>query len=434
MIYEEARSFINESNKYGIVPGLETITELLNRLGNPQDQLKIIHVAGTNGKGSTSAFLATILMSAGYLVGRYLSPAVFAYRERIQTGDRERSDMQYITKAGVCEAIEQIQLICDAMVRDGFAHPTSFEIETAMAMRYLSLEKVDYAIVEVGMGGRLDATNVIQNPICSVITAISMDHMQYLGNSLEQIAKEKAGIIKKQVPVVTGRQFPEVLPVLEKACREKGTKLYISDFDKVSNCNYSPEETIFTLEADPRRIEYRLQVLGEYQIENALLAVKAVKVLEELGHSIGEDAIRKGLYKTKWRGRFEIVAKEPYVIVDGAHNEDAAMHLRKSIEAYFTNRRIIYIIGVLSDKDYHTILNITAPLADVIITLTPNNIRALSGTELAKEAEQFGKRVIVAKTIQNAIQVAYEEAEKEDVIIAFGSLTYLGELVKALMI
>lgn len=432
MTYEEARNFINESNRYGIVPGLETITELLKRLGNPQERLKVIHVAGTNGKGSTSAFITAVLIEAGYRVGRYLSPAVFSYRERIQTGDKGAAAMVYITRQGVCESVEQIQPVCDAMVQDGYAHPTSFEIETAMAMLYLAKEKVDFAVIEVGMGGRLDATNGIRRPVCSVITSISMDHMQFLGNSLGQIAREKAGIIKENVPVVTGWQKPEVSRILEETCREKGAKLFVSDFDKIAGVNYDPEETLFTLRTDAGSQDYRIRLLGEYQVENALLAVKAAMVLEELGYRIGEEAVQKGLTKARWRGRFEIVAKEPYVIIDGAHNEDAAMRLRKSIEVYFTNRRIIYIIGVLADKDYQTILNLTAPLADVIITLTPDNKRALSGTELAKEAERFGKRVIDAGTVQNAIRAAYETARKEDVIIAFGSLSYLGDLVKAL--
>ncbi|MBE5968523.1 MAG: bifunctional folylpolyglutamate synthase/dihydrofolate synthase [Lachnospiraceae bacterium] len=432
MTYEEARNFIKESNQYGIVPGLETITELLRRLGNPQEQLCIIHVAGTNGKGSASAFLTAILIEAGYHVGRYLSPAVFSYRERIQIGDKGASAMAYITQQGICESVEQIQPVCDAMVQDGYPHPTSFEIETAMAMLYLAKEKVDFAIIEVGMGGRLDATNVIQHPVCCVITSISMDHMQYLGDTLEQIAGEKAGIIKENVPVVTGRQKPEVRKVLEMTCREKGAKLILSDFDKIAEVNYDPEETVFTLQTDTGNKKYRIRLLGEYQTENALLAVKAATLLENLGYRIGEEAVRNGLSKARWRGRFEIIAKEPYVIIDGAHNEDAAMRLRRSIEVYFTNRRIIYIIGVLADKDYQTILDLTAPLADVIITLTPDNKRALSGTELAKQAERFGKRVIDAGTAQNAIHAAYETARKEDVIIAFGSLSYLGDLVKTL--
>ncbi|NLK26986.1 MAG: bifunctional folylpolyglutamate synthase/dihydrofolate synthase [Clostridiales bacterium] len=434
MKYEEARSFIQESNQYGIVPGLQTITELLNRLGKPQDQLKIIHVAGTNGKGSTSAFIASILMRAGYRVGRYVSPVVFSYREMIQIGDHETSEMNYISKEGICETIEQIQPICGEMLRDGFAHPTTFEIETAMAMLYLVKEKVDFAIIEVGMGGRLDATNVIDHPICSVITPISMDHMQFLGNSIEEIAKEKAGIIKVDAPVVTGRQQPEVLHVLEKTCQEKGTKIYISDFNKVSHCNFSPEMTTFTLETNAGNINYRLQVLGEYQVDNAILAIKVVKVLKELGYPIDEEAIAKGLYETHWRGRFDIVAKEPYIIVDGAHNEAAALVLRKSIEAYFTNRRIIYIIGVLADKDYRKILDILAPLSNLIITLTPNNKRALASKDLAKEAERFGIRVIDAGTTDRAVKAALSEAGKEDVIIAFGSLSYLGDLVNSLSI
>ena len=192
--------------------------------------------------------------------------------------------------------------------------------------------------------------------------------------------------------------------------------------------------TTFTLETNAGNINYRLQVLGEYQVDNAILAIKVVKVLKELGYPIDEEAIAKGLYETHWRGRFDIVAKEPYIIVDGAHNEAAALVLRKSIEAYFTNRRIIYIIGVLADKDYRKILDILAPLSNLIITLTPNNKRALASKDLAKEAERFGIRVIDAGTTDRAVKAALSEAGKEDVIIAFGSLSYLGDLVNSLSI
>ncbi|NLK28398.1 MAG: bifunctional folylpolyglutamate synthase/dihydrofolate synthase [Clostridiales bacterium] len=433
MTYEEAREFIQKANQYGIVPGLDTIRELLRRLGNPQEKLKIIHVAGTNGKGSVSNFLIQILKMAGYRVGRYLSPAVFSYRERIQTSSQGNGAMEYITRQGICEAIAQIKPICKSMVEDGFAHPTTFEIETAMAFLYLWSNSVDIAIIEVGMGGRQDATNVIRQPLCSIITSISMDHMQYLGNSLEEIAREKAGIIKSGSVVVTCRQEPEVLGVLEQSCREKEATLVSTTTEKIQNVIFRPEETIFSLASgDGKAREYKIKQLGEYQIENAVLAIKAAEQIRELGYSISEEAIRSGLYEAIWRGRFEILAKEPYIILDGAHNQNAAMQLRKSIEVYFTNRRIIFMIGVLADKDYKSILEITAPLADLIITLTPNNARALSSSDLAAAASLYGKRVIDAGSIDHAVKIALHEAGKEDVIIAFGSLSYLGELLHTL--
>lgn len=484
MNYEEAREFINDSNQYGCVPGLETITELLKQLGNPQEQLKILHVAGTNGKGSTSAFLTSILTAAGYKVGRYISPAVFSYRERIQisrqmtedksqkvsfdsdldksqkvsfdsdldksqkvsidsdldkllrnrSGDNENFSIgiDYITKQGVCDTIEMIKPICEQMVLQGFAPPTSFEIETAMAMLYLLWEQVDFAVIEVGLGGRLDATNVIKHPVCSVITSISMDHMQFLGDSLELIAGEKAGIIKKDAPTITCEQEPVVRKILEKVSKDRNSTLTIAEIDNVKDIKFTTEETVFSLDTIDGEQKYIIRLLGEYQIGNAVLAIQAAKIIKELGYPIDENVIKKGLYLTKWSGRFERVASKPYVIIDGAHNEDAALRLRKSIQLYFTNRRIIYMIGVLADKDYKSILKLTAPLAEVIITLTPNNSRALSSAELAKVAKLYCNRVLDAGSIQKAVELAFEEAKEEDVIIAFGSLSYLGELVDTL--
>ena len=443
MTYEEARKFITKSNRYGIVPGLSTITELLHRLGDPQEQLKIIHVGGTNGKGSTCAFLTSILCASGYKVGRFLSPAVYSYRERIQVSER---DTNHITKEGVQEAIEKIRLISDEMVLDGFNHPTTFEIETAMAFLYLLSENVDYAIIEVGMGGRQDATNVITKPICSVITSISKDHMQYLGDSLKQIASEKAGIIKKGCPLITCNQKPEVIKVLEQKAKEMNSPLYIADTSNIVNAEYSLDKTCFSYLLDGESRDYQISLLGNYQVTNAIIAIETALYLSKAksdysicGHSIGNignkiyyETIRKGLNDTQWHGRFEQVSKKPDIYIDGAHNEEAALRLRDSIEIYFTNRRIIFMIGVLADKDYQSILQILAPLANTIITLTPDNHRALPSDILANEAKNYCDKVYDGKEIKHAIKLVCKEAESGDVIIAFGSLSFLGSLVRYL--
>jgi dihydrofolate synthase/folylpolyglutamate synthase len=429
MTYQEARQFIDQSARYGCVPGLETIKELMERLGNPQEGLKIIHVAGTNGKGSVSAFIAAILTSAGYFVGRYLSPAVFSYRERIQTMAGDSS--QFITRQGVCDAIAQIKPVCETMVSEGLSHPTSFEIETAMAMYYLSKQHVDFAVVEVGLGGKLDATNIITHPVCCVITSISMDHMQFLGNTLTEIATQKAGIIKENSTMVTCRQKPEVIEVLLKTCQEKNVMFYLSDSEDAKDITYSLDETTFSLHQSGREECYTIRLLGEYQIENAMIAITVARALHDLGYAVGESAIKNGLSNARWRGRFEKIAENPDIIIDGAHNEDAARRLRKSIEIYCANRRIIYILGVLADKDYQSILKITAPLADVIITLTPDNTRALPSSQLAMEAKNYCSKVVDANRVDQAVVMALREAEPEDVIIAFGSLSYLGDLVHA---
>ncbi|MBH1939793.1 bifunctional folylpolyglutamate synthase/dihydrofolate synthase [Mobilitalea sibirica] len=480
MTYEEARKYIDESSQYGSKLGLETITELLRRLDNPQEKLNIVHIAGTNGKGSVAGFIATILTMAGYRVGRYISPAVFSYRERIiisspkkdlskevsinrsddmkqacfdgnshlqddymvsdfnsvspltMNNSNDSIDIEYISKQGVSDSIDKIKTACNAMVQEGYAHPTTFEIETAMTFLYLSWMQVDFVVLEVGLGGRLDATNVITRPICSVITSISFDHMQYLGDTLAQIAKEKAGIIKKGRPVITCEQEPEVVNVIKKKAEESGSRFIISGMHEVSEINYSMDETKFLHQADEEEKQYKIRLLGQHQVKNALLAIRAVKTIEEQGYRIGEEAIRSGLYHTRWSGRFEIISKTPYIIMDGAHNEGAAITLRSSIETYFYGKRIIFIMGVLADKDYKSIIRITAPLADTIITLTPDNPRALSSSQLAKEVQAFCSRVIDGNDTNKAVMLALTEAKKNDVIVAFGSLSFLKDFVVAL--
>jgi dihydrofolate synthase/folylpolyglutamate synthase len=430
MTYEEAREFIEQSNQYGSKLGLASVTELLRRLGNPQDEVKVIHVAGTNGKGSTTAYITSILATEGYKVGRYISPAVFTYRERIQISKLEPGKKIYITefisKQGVSDAISVIKTVCNAMVKDGWHHPTSFELETAMAFLYFTWQEVDFAVVEVGLGGRLDATNVMKKPVCCVITSISMDHMQYLGDTLSSIAREKAGIIKASVPIITCNKNQEIIQVLNEEAELKSSPLFLADADEARIIKLTPGETIF----DYHGQEYETALLGIHQITNAVLALNVIEVLLQQGYQVDRLSILDGLRSTEWSGRFEIIAKSPYVIIDGAHNEDAALRLAETVREYFADRRVVYIMGVFADKDYHRILEVTAPLANTIITLTPNNSRALSSSDLALEAQKYCSAVFDAKTTEQAVCMAYEMSKDEDVIIAFGSLSFLGDLKK----
>ncbi len=436
MTYEEAREYIDDSNQYGYELTLESVTELLLRLGNPQDKVKVIHVAGTNGKGSTTAYLASILATQGYKVGRYISPAVFCYRERIQIFAKknrigtEDYVTEYITRQGVSDTISLIKQTCEAMVRDGWAHPTAFELETAMAFLYFAWQEVDFAVVEVGLGGRLDATNVMKKPVCCVITSISMDHMQYLGDTLSQIAREKAGIIKEAVPVVTCNTNPEIIDVLKEVTKEKKAPLTVMDASEAKVQHFAPGETIFEYGGQ----KYRITLLGRHQITNAMLAITATESLRQQGYEIHQQSVLHGLAITRWSGRFEIISTKPYFIIDGAHNEDAALKLVDSIREYFSDRRIIYIMGVFADKDYLRILELTAPLAHIIITLASNNSRALDSSQLAIEAQKYCPVVFDAKTTEQAVRLAYKEAKDEDVILAFGSLSFLGELRKMVTI
>lgn len=475
MTYDEARNFIAYTNQYGSILGLTTITELLRRLDNPQDKLRIIHIAGTNGKGSVGAFLTSILSTAGYKAGRYVSPTVFSYRERIQISEAsEESHVSdesqiinefhvseesqifnnsqawpydekvydkpvandsiksyYITREGVQATIEKIKPICETMVLDGFSHPTSFEIETAMTFLYLLWEEVDFVILEAGMGGRLDATNVIKRSECAVFTSISMDHMQYLGDTIEKIATEKSGIIKSCSSVVTIEQKQSILNILKEKAKEMNSTFADADTANVDNIRYSLEQTAFSYPKGPNAEDYLICILGKHQVKNAILAIEVAHSLSRNGHHISKQDIFLGLYRTRWSGRLEILDTNPYLLIDGAHNEEAALYLRDSIEIYFTNRKFIFMIGVLKDKDYKNILSILAPMADTIITITPDNVRALSSEILAREASAYCDRVIDGRNVDQSLKLAYEMSNKEDVIIAFGSLSFLKDVINA---
>ncbi len=432
MTYKDARDYIDASARYGNELGLTAIMELLRRLDNPQDKLKVIHVAGTNGKGSTTAFMASILAAQGYKVGRYISPAVFNYLERVQITDKSETGIAttLMREDGVRTTIERIKPICDQMLLEGLKHPTTFEIETVMAILYLYHEKVDFAIIEVGLGGRLDATNVFAKPLCCVITSISLDHMEFLGDTLEKIAREKAGIIKKGASVVTGNANYEILNVLVETCREKEAELVQVSSVEMDKVNYLSDRTTFEYLQE----EYAIHMLGEYQVSNAVLAVQTVLQLRKLGHLITQEAIKTGLLEAHWSGRFEIIKREPYFIMDGAHNADAALQLKNTIERYFKDRRLIFIMGVLADKDYRSILRLTASLADIIYTITPKNIRGLASAQLAIEAKKYCNGFVFdAGNVENAVKLACQNAEREDVILAFGSLSYLGEVREQLL-
>ena len=422
MKYQEAVEYIESLSKYGIKPGLFTITELCRRLGNPQDALQFVHIAGSNGKGSTLAFLSTILKCAGYKVGRYISPTIFEYRERIQIGERP------ITQKKLCELTEKLRSVCEEMVADGFHHPTPFEFETAMAFLYFQEMQADIVVLETGMGGRGDATNLITTTKVAVLASISMDHMQYLGDTLAEIAYEKAGIIKAGCKVVSQKQSEEALAVIERECKEKGVELTVVEPQKLKHVRSSLSGQKFSY---GEYKDLQIQLLGTYQTENAMLAVEVVKALGECGFVISKEVLRRGLKEAKWRGRFSVIGRRPYFVVDGAHNEDAAKKLAESIAFYFTNKRIIYIIGILRDKEYEKIIELTAKYAEQIITVkTPNNPRAMDSYELANEVAKVHPSVTAASSLEEAVELAYLLAGKDDVIISFGSLSYLGAMIK----
>lgn len=424
MDFKEAMKYMKEVEQYGSVLGLDNTAELLKRLDNPQDRLKFIHVAGTNGKGSVSAYLSNILTEAGYLAGRYVSPVIFHYCERIQICEKNGSTA-YIQEEEAAGYIGRIKNVIDQMTLEGMPHPTPFEIETAMAFLYFTDKKCDIVVLEVGMGGRLDSTNVVNTVVCSVITSISMDHMQILGESLSQIAYEKAGIIKYEVPVVSYEQRTEAMEVIKKEAERKNAVLTVMSLEQILNVNHSFEEITFDYAGFK---DLKLRQLGENQVKNAALAIETVIVLNQQGYNLSEAEIRNGLKITRWPGRFELIHKHPFLFIDGAHNEDAARSLAESIDIYFTDQNILFIMGVFADKDYRSILRETASRAECIITITPPSARALPSMDLADAARQYCENVIDGGTIENAVAIAMTLAKKEDIILAFGSLSFLGSL------
>ena len=421
MNYRQAMEYVGSIAGQGIVPGLTSIRELCKRLGDPQKDVKWVHVAGTNGKGSTLAYVSTILSKSGYRVGRYVSPTIREYRERIQVGGR------MISQKDLAEGMTFVKEACDDMISCGFAQPTPFEVETALAFWYFRKKACDIGVLECGMGGLLDATNIIENTLVEVIASIGMDHVKFLGKTLKEIASQKAGIIKPGSTVVCLDQKEEVLSVIRKKAEDVGAKLLVSKPSLASKVHYGLEKQSFTY-GNYGKLEIRLA--GQFQIANAILAVDACAALAEKGYPVSTEGIRRGLMETHWDGRLTILQKRPLFLADGAHNEDAAEKLSKSIEFYFTNRRIIYIMGVLRDKDYDRIIELTHSYADQIITVTPpENPRALSALDLAKEIAKVHKAVTAAESLEDAVEMARMLAGKDDVILAFGSLSYLGRLM-----
>ena len=424
MNYEEAMNFIQNTNKFGSVLGLDNIKELLERLGNPQDQLRVVHIAGTNGKGSTLAFLAGIFRESGYRAGRYVSPASFSYEERFRINEEN------ISKKDLCFYMEKIKNVAEEMVKDGLSHPTMFEIETALSFLYFLDKKVDVVLLETGMGGRLDATNVVKKPIATVIASIGMDHMQFLGDTLEKIASEKAGIIKEGCPVISYDNTKEVNEVIKNKAKQMHAKVTFVNSAGIRVLQESLNGESFSYRSSDGRWYEKIEIplLGRHQINNAALALETLNVIKNY-YCISDFQTEDGMRKTIWRGRIEILEREPMVICDGAHNPDGAKSLLSFLQNNFTNQRLIYIMGVLSDKDYEQMVQILAPAADKIYTVAPDNPRALSSRELCNCISKYHQNVEERQRLAECLSEVRQKAEKDDVIIICGTLSFQNELI-----
>lgn len=436
MTYQETLKYIEKMSALGSVPGLASITELCRRLENPQEELSFVHIAGTNGKGSVLAYVSAVLRTAGYRTGSYSSPGVLSYRERISVNGRA------ILAREFAEIMSRVRDVSDAMEAEGRPHPTVFEMETAAAFSYFKEKACDIVVLECGMGGSLDATNLIQNTLVSVFSSISMDHMSFLGRTLTEIAKNKAGIIKSGAEAVSAAQEPEVLEILKENLinrngQEKGalSELKTVKKSRLTHIKYGLEKQRFDYTSCGGTVYRQLEIplAGVVQPENAVLAVETIEALGRKGFPVTEAQMRRGFMKTVWPCRFQTAAKHPYFIMDGAHNEDGAKRLAEGIRFYFAKRKIVYMIGVLKDKEYEKMIAATYAYAEQIITITPpGQSRALPAHELAEAASMYHPHVTEAGSLEEAVEMAYLFAKKDWVIIAFGSLSYMGALNKVI--
>jgi dihydrofolate synthase/folylpolyglutamate synthase len=422
MNFKDALKYISEINNYGSVLGLENMRLLMNMLGNPQNELSVIHIAGTNGKGSVGAFLNSVLMEAGYSVGRYVSPAVMDYREKFQINE------EYISEDEFTLCLEKVKKCADEIWEKNKIHITVFEVETAVAFYWFYMKKCDAVLLEVGLGGSLDATNIINKSLLSIITSVSFDHMNFLGNTLYDIAKQKAGIIKENGSVLTLNKNQEVLKAISETCKEKNAEL-IHVSDELKNIRFDGKFQSFYIEGCG---DFKLKLLGKFQFENACTAIKACEFLiKRKGFNISPENMKNGIFNAQWTGRFYTVSETPKFIVDGAHNTDAVKQLIENLDFYFSNKRFIYIMGVFKDKEYKNMVEISASKARKIYAVNIDNPRGLDNKILKKEIEKYNKNVY-AVALHEAIKNSMEEAEDNDVIIAFGSLSYLGDTINFL--
>jgi dihydrofolate synthase / folylpolyglutamate synthase len=418
---KQAEEYLEQVRGYGSKMGLDAMRDLLARLQNPQSSLRFIHIAGTNGKGSQLAYLSNILAKAGYKTGCYVSPVVFDDKEKIQINGKNIARLNFL------ELLTQIKSVTDEMLAEGVAQPTIFEVETALSFLYFKQENCDLVVLETGLGGLLDATNVVEN------TELLFLHpylwiIWIIWGYLTKNSKIKAGIIKNGCYVITQNQKTEVLEVLQNEAAEKNCPFFLADQKELKKVKYGFEKQYFTY-GELEQLEIRLP--GKHQVENAQLAVKTIQTLRIKGYQISDEAIRTGLKTTKWPGRMEVIGDKPKFIIDGAHNQDAAARLAESIRLYFKGKHIIYIMGILKDKEYEKIVQETYAYADQIITVTtPNLERTLKAYDLAMVVKEYHPNVTVADSLEEAIEMSYLLSTRQSVIVCFGSLSFLGEVKK----
>ena len=420
MNYTEAIEYIHSVNWMFCNPGLDRVKALCHALGDPQDSLKFIHVAGTNGKGSFCAMLDSVLRAQGYRVGLFTSPYILEF------GERMRVDGENISEGELCELVEKIRPIADQMEDK----PTEFELITAVAFLYFANKGCDYVVLECGLGGRLDATNVIETPILSVITGIALDHTAILGDTHEKIAAEKAGIIRRGVPVLWCGEHEGAGEVILDRAEKLGAPMTAVDRSSLKVRETSLEGTSFDFKD---RRDVRLSLLGSYQPINATNVLSAIDILRARGVEISESAVREGLAGTVWHARFEIISKDPMIIADGGHNPEGVDGAIESVKSCFSGMKVGIITGVMADKDYQYMAKRMSEVASDVFCLTPDNPRALPASDYAEVFSSLGVSAIACDSVESAVSAALLWAsEAKRPIICLGSLYMYGDVVRAL--
>ena len=419
----DAVSKIHEFLRFGSVLGLERMNTLLDKLGNPQDGLKVIHVAGTNGKGSICRYVYEVLQAGGYKTGLYTSPFLEVFNERIEFDGKYISDedLDLYTNKVIAKAKE--------MVDEGHESPTEFEIVTAIAFLYFQEMKADYVVLEVGLGGTGDSTNVVKKPLACIIASISLDHTDRLGNTIEAIAREKAGIIKAGCPVISSTDRPEALAVFAEKCAELKAELYDTSKAAPTIRREELDGTTFAVEIFGQAQEIKIGMLGKHQVQNAVAALTALRLLQKNGTiKLSDEAILAGFARAKQIGRFEVMETNPYVIIDGAHNPDGSKVLREAIEKHFPGKKILMVTGILADKDIDEVFeNFTSITKDFVVT-EPNNPRKMNAEELAAQISAKGGNCIIQKNPADAVAYAKSLYSEYDLILFTGSLYLIGEI------
>ena len=418
---------IHKFERFGMILGLERMNSLLKLLGNPQDDLKIIHVAGTNGKGSICRYIYSVLQAGGYKTGLYTSPFLEVFNERIEL------DGKYISDEDLAVYTDRVLKCVETMTQRGEQSPTEFEVVTAIAFLYFKEKGCDYAIMEVGLGGSGDSTNVCKAPLISVIASISYDHTDRLGNTLAEIAGEKAGIIKEGCPVVTSAEAPEALEVIERKAEELGCMYFETRHVPYAVKSQDLGGSVFDVNIQGVTYEnLEISMLGEHQIKNAICALAALSIMEERGDvSLHRDDIYKGFKAAKQIGRLEVMSaqeKVPVVIIDGAHNPDGAASLRKAMKEYMPDKKILMVTGMLADKDTESILREFTAITDRFIATEPENPRKLDSESLKDKIEAMGASCESIPDCREAVKAAAERGKDFDAVLYAGSLYMIGAI------